>query len=282
MKEDKVRRVQVLGVGIDDLTIEQAVEKVTGWLKEKGDRKYYIVTPNLEFLMLAQKDTEFKRILNGANLSVPDGFGLKLSGDIKRTVAGVDMVGALCEKASESGFRVGFLGGRNGVAKEAAKRLQKRFAKLKVAFAEDGPRVDPSGQEVRDSVVGSVTRQPHDLPTLLIRREPHHGAPRLVPPALLQGLPPCGIVFVGFGQGKQEKWISANLSNLPVQVAMGVGGSFDEIAGRTPRIPSWVQNLGIKWLVRLIIQPWRVKRQLALIKAVWMILLERSKGKLED
>src|SRR3989338_4531388 len=107
----------ILGVKIDDVNMDEALEIVHSLLKKPG--KHYIVTPNPEFLMTAQKDPQFKKILNDADLSIPDGMGLKLSGKIKNTVTGVDLMEKLVEKSVDWGFAVGLLGGMDGVAEKA-------------------------------------------------------------------------------------------------------------------------------------------------------------------
>src|SRR3989338_5459360 len=83
------------------------------------------------------------------------------------------------------------------------------------------------------------------------------------------------ILFVAFGHIKQEKWIGKNLKKIPVKVAMGVGGAFDYLSGEVMRAPKFIRVLGLEWLFRLILQPWRIKRQLALVK--YMILLGSSR-----
>ncbi|MFI5391913.1 MAG: WecB/TagA/CpsF family glycosyltransferase [Bacteriovoracales bacterium] len=85
----------------------------------------------------------------------------------------------------------------------------------------------------------------------------------------------CDILFVAFGSPKQEKWIYENLPNINVRVAIGVGGAFDFISGKVRRAPVWIRKIGLEWLFRLIIQPWRIKRQLSLPKFVILVLKER-------
>src|SRR5574340_38368 len=118
----------VLGVRIDDLPFNQSLAKVTAWLEEKNlARPRVIVTPGPEFLLTAQKDEEFRRILNASNLSLPDGFGLRLFGGVKNRVPGVDFMLALCQKAVKEDWSIGLLGGREGVAGKAAANLRKQF-----------------------------------------------------------------------------------------------------------------------------------------------------------
>jgi N-acetylglucosaminyldiphosphoundecaprenol N-acetyl-beta-D-mannosaminyltransferase len=83
------------------------------------------------------------------------------------------------------------------------------------------------------------------------------------------------ILFVAFGSPKQEIWISKNLEKLPAKVVVGVGGAFDFISGRVKRTPLFMRKLGLEWLFRLIIQPWRIKRQLRLIQFIFLVLNEK-------
>lgn len=230
----------ILGVKIDDISINKISEIVFEWLKGKG--KHYIVTPNPEILVMAQKDAEFKKILNNANLSIPDGAGLKLSGDIDCTSPGIDVLEALVKMASENGFTTGFLGGRNEVAKKTAERLKKKYKNLKISFASGDIEVDKDGKSLK-----------------LLNKK--------------LKLPDTDLLFVAFGPPKQEKWIAKNFSKLSVKVVMGVGGSFDVFGGKIPRAPKWLRNLGFEWLFRLTIQPWRLFRQLTLLKYLYLLLI---------
>lgn len=85
------------------------------------------------------------------------------------------------------------------------------------------------------------------------------------------------ILFVAFGSPKQELWIAKNLKNIPATVSIGVGGAFDFVSGKVPRSPKILRKLGLEWLFRLIIQPWRIKRQLSLITFVFLVLKEKIK-----
>jgi len=208
-------KVDILGVKIDDVNMSEALETVHQWLQKSEKR--YIVTPNPEFIVTAQQDPLFRKILNDADLSIPDGAGLKLSGKIKNTVIGVDLMEKLVDKSREWGVTLGFLGGGPGVAEACVERLQKKYPGIKVDFAK------------------------------------------------------ADLLFVALGHPKQEKWIYQNLPKLDVKVAMGVGGAFDYLSGKLPRAPKWIRNIGLEWLFRLIIQPWRIKRQFKLLQYVWLL-----------
>lgn len=231
-------KVNLLGVKIDDISKGQTVTIVKEWLKEK--RKHYIVTPNPEIVVMAQKDKELIEVLNQASLAIPDGVGLKLSGDIVCNTPGIDVLESLVKLSADLGFTTGFLGGGNGIAEKASERLQKKYKNLKVSFAAAGGGVNNEGQAETEIKV-----------------------------------PSTDILFVAFGPPKQEKWIAKNLDKLDVKVAMGVGGAFDVICGRVPRAPKLVRNLGLEWLFRLIVQPWRFKRQLALVEFIWLLISKK-------
>lgn len=223
-------KVDVLGVNVDDINIEEALKIVEPWIWNQyayRGGKHYIVTPNPEIIVAAQKDNIFKKILNDADLSIPDGAGLKLSGKVKNTFAGVDFAEKLIELSAEKGFVTGFLGGEKGVAKKCAECLLKKYPKLKIAFTSSDTQ---------------------------------------------SKIPPLDLLFVALGAIKQERWIFDHLKKSPVHVMMGVGGAFDYFSGKVPRAPKALRDLGFEWLFRLVVQPWRIKRQLVLIKYLWLIV----------
>ncbi len=248
---------EVLGIKIHDISSSEAVETIFGWLKKGGPasttpvstrsirggqrgEKHYVVTANPEIIMMAQKDTELKSIINNADLVVPDGVGLKLTTDIVCYTPGVDLMEEIIKSSLDYGFTIGLLGGDKGIAEKTADCLRKKYPKVKISFVGDGGKINQDGQ--------------------------------MIPSTTNYQLPTTDLLFVAFGPPKQEKWISKNLKELPVKVAMGVGGSFDFLSGSVPRAPKFIRKLGLEWLFRLIIQPWRIKRQLALIKYLLMVL----------
>ncbi len=222
-------KTQVLGIKIDDVNMEEALNIVQELLKKPG--KHYIVTPNPEFIVAAHEDSVFTKILNDADLSIPDGIGFKLIGKVKNKVTGIDLMEKMVELAATKGYSVGFLGAMGDTAQKVAQIFKSRYPNLKISLAESG---------------GDA----FNLTNLNISS--------------------TDILFVAFGHGKQEKWIVDNLSQIPVKVAMGVGGAFDVISGKIPRAPLWMRKIGLEWLFRLTIQPWRIKRQVALIKFLWL------------
>ena len=210
----------ILGVKVDRVTLPQALKIVDLWLI--SDRsKHYITTPNPEMIVAAQKDTAFKKILNQADLAIPDGAGLRLADPKLRRLSGADLMMALIKK----GYKTLLCGSKPGVAQKAAKKL---------------------------GVMGIS--------------QPNLSKINKIKPDLL---------FVALGHGKQEKWIAKNLPKLKVKVAMGVGGSLDYIAKPWLRAPLLIQTLGLEWLWRLILQPWRLKRQLSLLEFVYLVITNK-------
>lgn len=268
-------REEILGVGIDQIDMVQSVELVKKWILNYKAQKIkpvakYIVTPNIEFIMLAQKDKEFAQILNNADLSIPDSARLSWVYDQMNEknptlrllkwplflfpnllpmkhfdiVAGTDLVEELIKLASDCGFSVGFLGGRDGVAEQLGQVLKKKYPKLKVVSISDGGILDKDGNQVED----------------------------LNPKSLIINLPAMDILFVAFGHGKQEKWIAKNKGKYPIKVMVGVGGAFDYLSGFVPRAPMFMRRFGLEWLFRLFVQPWRIKRFWSLFRFVFEVL----------
>jgi len=238
--------VKILNVKIDNLSLSSVLEKI-GQFFQSG--QHQIATVNPEFIMAAQKDEEFKNILNKCDLSVADGFGLVLAArrrgeKLIQRITGVDLMKEICHLAADQNRSVFLLGAKKkGVVEQTARQLISEFPGLKVVGAERGFR--HWHRHFSDE----------KLITIINRRQPE-------------------ILFVAFGQVKQEKWIYYNLPKMPsVKLAMGVGGAFDYISGRVKRAPRFMRSLGLEWLYRLIRQPWRLPRIVtAVFKFGWRIL----------
>ena len=257
-------KVKILGVNFDCTTTKESLEKIAGWL-EPGFHlfnKHIIVTPNPEILLAAQKDEKYRRILNKASLSIPDGIGILWASKFKhitdrtdskikkfskwivslgmipfsknytRTVlperiTGVDLMKKICGVAAEKGSKVFLLGAGEGVAGLAAEKLIKKHPNLQIVGVYAGtPKIRHEKKIVK--LINSV--------------EPE-------------------ILFVAYGAPAQEKWINRNYKNISsLRIAMGVGGAFDFIAGVKKRAPKTIQKAGLEWLYRLYKQPSRFKR----------------------
>lgn len=216
----------ILGVRIDNLSLEKSLDRINGFLTD--GRQHYIVLPYSDFLVRAQKDEEFKRILNQADLSLSDGVGPVLASHIagqealKGRVTGIDLIWALFAGLGVK-HGVFLFGAKEGAAQEAAKNILQKAPQAKIAGTINGYVGD-------EEAISAINRS---------------GAE---------------ILLVALGMPKQEKWIYDNLKKMPnVKVAIGVGGAFDFISGRIRRAPRFMQKIGLEWLWRLFAQPshWR-------------------------
>lgn len=238
-------KTEILKIGITNASKEYILEYVFDVLKNT-DKKIFIVTPNPEILVYASKEKGFAKILNSAEISLNDGVGnslaaLVLGKPLKERIAGVDFMKILCEKSNAQPITLGFLGSRGKIAEEAAERLKREFSDLQIVLSEAG---NPD-QKTAKSLIERIDKKN-----------------------------PIDILFVGYGFPRQEQWVYDYLQDLPVRVAMVVGGSFDIFSASLQRAPLFLRAIGLEWLWRLILEPWRWKRQLALVEFVWLVLKE--------
>lgn len=252
----------LLGVGITTARENEILEYILQGLKKTAE-KYYIVTPNPEILVYANKRPEFRRVLNNARLALCDGIGVfwagKLLGkSIKQRVTGVDLLENLCKAASKQPITVGFLGGGEKIAERAAECLVSKYPRLKVAFF---------GEEWGEEGFVSASRLELRSKNQELRAKKHN--------SLFMIHNSIDVLFVAFGFPKQEEWMAKNIGKVPVRIMVGVGGALDYISGNIPRAPMIVRSLGLEWFYRLIRQPWRLKRQLALLEFMYLVLKEK-------
>jgi N-acetylglucosaminyldiphosphoundecaprenol N-acetyl-beta-D-mannosaminyltransferase len=239
-------RVDILGIKIDDVTGQEAIARIEQFVSD--GRPHIITTVNPEFIVTAQKDAAFAQILNQADLNLPDGQGLLwaarlLGASLRERVTGVDTVVELARLSAEKGYGIYLLGAAEGVAEATARILTSRFPALRVAGTYAGSPALEEDDEIIERVLAADPQ----------------------------------LLFVAYGAPRQEKWIARNLSRLQVPVAMGVGGAFDFISGETRRAPDWMQRLGLEWLHRLALQPWRWRRMTALPRFGLLVLRQRTR-----
>jgi N-acetylglucosaminyldiphosphoundecaprenol N-acetyl-beta-D-mannosaminyltransferase len=233
--------LSILGVRVDSVTFDQAVALIESFIAD--GRPHQITTVNPEFIMTAQRDAAFRAVINGCALALPDGIGVwwasrRLGRPLPERVPGVDLVLRLAQRSAARGYRLYLLGAMPGVAERAAARLQARYPGVVIAGTFAG---FPRREDEADLVARIRASRPD-------------------------------ILFVAFGAPAQDHWIARNREALGVPVAIGVGGAFDYIAGVRPLAPRWLRRLGLEWLHRLITQPWRWRRMLALPRFVWHVL----------
>ncbi len=237
-------RVNVLGVGFDNVTMAEAVEEAVRLLE--GPEARYVVTPNPEIVEVCREDDAARRAVNGAALVLPDGVGVIkgaaiLGTPLRERVPGVEFGARLMEKMAERGKSLYLLGAKPGVAEQAAERLEARYPGLRIAgthdgyFQEDGPVVE----EIRQSGADAV--------------------------------------FVCLGAPKQELWMARNAQATGAKLLCGLGGSLNIFAGTAERAPKFWCDHGLEWFYRLCKEPWRLGRMMKL--PLFLIHVKREKRK---
>lgn len=233
--------LKILEVNIDRLDMQGAVERVKNLLSEDGPS--LIVTPNSEMLAAAAEDAELARILNSADLAVPDGAGVILASKIMgqklpERVAGFDLITELFAQLENEDCSFYFLGSKPGIVDKAAAELKKRYPNLNIAGYHHG-YLD---KELQQNVTAEINEKGIDL------------------------------LLVGMGVPLQERFLDKNLDGLNVKAAVTVGGSFDVIAGEVERAPLWMQKAGLEWFYRLVQEPSRFGRMLLLPKFIYLVI----------
>ncbi len=241
---------EILGVRVQAVTFEQTLQRIEAFIATR--RPHQIATVNPEFVVAAQGDAVFRRIINRAALAFPDGTGLLKAArwlrqpPLPERIAGVDIVDALARLSAEKGYRLYFLGARPGIAEKAVAALKNRYPKMVVAGAFAGsPRAADE-----DEIVSRIQAARPD------------------------------VVLVAYGAPHQDKWIARNMNRLPAGVLIGVGGAFDFISGAVRRAPVWMRRAGLEWVYRFAQQPSRWRRMWnAVPRFVWLAQKERLRQK---
>ena len=235
---DVVGTCVVLGVPVDDVTLDEAVDLIAGMVgrgRSTGST-HQVATVNVDFVVNALRNRDVLEILQRSDLSIPDGmpvvwaskvFGTPLRG---RTT-GIDLMPALASRAASDGLRIVLFGGAPGVAESAAELLRRDHPGVDIA-AVDAPMVSGSGK-FADDAAGATA---------------------------LDAIRACDpdVLCVALGNPKQERWITRYRADVGAPVAIGVGGSLDFLTGTTRRAPAWMQRSGLEWLHRAASEPQRL------------------------
>lgn len=237
-------KIDVLGIQFDDLTRQEAAARGAELLEE--DAFHYVVTPNPEFILASEKDTEFRDMLNGADLVLPDGVGVVYSAKIlgtplKERVAGIEFAADMLSRLNETGGRLYLLGAKPGVAEEAGRRIVEQHPNITLCGTQDGYFKDEEEALLRVAAA---------RPDLL---------------------------FVCLGAPKQEKWMARWGRHTGARLAIGLGGALDVFAGSVERAPERWQKLGLEWAYRLKKEPRRAGRMAKLP----LVLLQAAGARLK-
>ena len=237
-------RINVLGVGFDNVTMDEAVDRGMELLHSPGT--HCVVTPNPEIVEVCRENLAARQAVNGADLVLPDGIGVvkgakMLGTPLKEKVPGIEFAAGLMERMAAEGRSLYLLGAKPGVAETAGEKLAAKYPGLKIAgtqdvyFQEDGPVVEAIRQSGADCV------------------------------------------FVCLGAPKQELWMSRHGQATGARLLCGLGGSLDVFAGVVERAPKFWSDHGLEWFYRLCKNPWRAKRMMKL--PLFLVHVRKEKGR---
>lgn len=224
-------RIDVLGVGFDNVLMIEAVARAVELLGQPG--AHYVVTPNPEIVEVCRENPEAMQAVNGADLVLADGVGIIkgariLGTPLKARNPGIEFAACLMEEMAKKGLSLYLLGAKPGVAETAGKRLAEKYPGLTIAGTHDGYFQDdaPVIEAIRNSGADAV--------------------------------------FVCLGAPKQELWMAKNGPETGARLLCGLGGSLDVFAGTVKRAPKFWSDHGLEWFYRLCKEPSRLGRMMKL------------------
>ncbi|MBR5155696.1 MAG: WecB/TagA/CpsF family glycosyltransferase [Clostridia bacterium] len=236
--------VNVLGVNVDKVTFDEALDIAEGLVRTEGVSA--IFTPNPEIIMCAKEDEKLREILNSAELCTADGigvvYGAKILGDpVPERVAGFDLTCALLERLAKTGEGVFLFGAKPQVAERAKANLEKKYPGIVISGTRNGYFKPQDEDEIVEEINKSGAK----------------------------------VLLVCLGAPKQEKWIAKHKGMLKVNLCLGVGGTLDVLAGEVKRAPEIFIKLNLEWAYRILKNPSRIGRFMALPKFVIEALKEK-------
>ncbi|MGY3715233.1 WecB/TagA/CpsF family glycosyltransferase [Sutcliffiella cohnii] len=235
----------VLDVNVTTMNYNELIHSVDCIIQ--NNEKANIIAVNPEKIMKLQDDVELKEVINNATFTIPDGIGVILAsklnkGKITERITGVDTFIKLLELSNERKYKIFLYGAKREVVTKAVDNIKQQYPNLIISGYRDGYVED------QDQLIKEINESGAQL------------------------------VFVALGSPKQEYWIEENKDKLNVNVFQGVGGSFDVISGNVKRAPLLFRKTGFEWLFRLLSQPSRFKRQLALPKFLFKVINDKKKS----
>lgn len=245
--------IKIFGTKIHNITFEEAIKEVEGYLK--GNDLKVIYTPNPEIVMGAKDDHKLREIINNGDMITADGIGLIYASKIKRKplkerVTGYDLSMRLLNIANENNYSLYLLGGKDGVAKAAAENIKSSYKNIKIAGYHHGYfKGSHNGNYNSEEEVKLIEDMNSSNPD---------------------------IIFVGLGFPKQEIWIDNNRHRIKGRVIIGNGGVMDVLSGNLKMTPDIYRKLGLEWLHRLIREPSRIKRQIVIPKFIFKVIFSKN------
>jgi len=245
-----MEKITILGVPIDSVTLAEAGERTKELIEESNKTCKMIFAPNTEFIIKANGDKEFFDILKQSDLSTPDSVGVELGAKLqgkafKQRIPGQSYFREILRLGLKENWTFYLLGGEEAVIREARENIIKMYPSIKIVGTHNGFF---NSEEEKKMIQEINELQPN-------------------------------VLFVALGAPRQEKWIYNHRHELKVDVAAGQGGTFDFEAGKLKRAPITIQKIGLEWLWRLIQEPWRIVRMMALPAFLFKIIISKDKTK---
>ena len=240
----------VCGVKINNICFSNFLDVLVDAIEQ--NRCGYVVTPNVDHIVKLQSDPEFKEVYKNALAVIPDGMPLLwaarfFGAPLKEKISGSDIFPMVCEVAVRKKWRIFLLGGREGAAEKSADVLSKKYSGFQVV----GTYCPPFGFELNPIENQKIVE-------MIKEAKPD-------------------ILFVGLGSPKQEKWIYKYKDQYHVPVSIGIGASFEFVSGMVKRAPKWMQNVGLEWFWRLIVEPRRLWKRYLIDDPVFFWLVFKQK-----
>lgn len=242
-----MEKVKLLNTYVNNVSMSETLDTIENLIK--SDKKSYLVAVNVDVIMKIENDSYLKKITNNADMVFVDGKPLIWISNlykrpIKEKISGSDMVLRLCELASKKGYTIYFLGGKEGIADLAKKRLESQLRRIQIV----GTYSPPFGFEKDEQEIGKINN-------LISEAHPD-------------------LLIVCFGCPKQEKFIYENYKKYDAKVSVCAGATVDFIAGNMKRAPEWMSKHGLEWFYRFIQEPKRLFKRyfvddVKIIKLVW-------------
>lgn len=242
---------KLLKIEVHKQSKKRILEQIEEYIKHP-DGFFHIVSLNPENLVIAQKNTLFRKVLNMAQTKIIDGIGVAMAGrllgiEVGHRFSGVDLMEELIEEANVRSLRIMLIGGNEKLAEELADCYNQTHAQAKFIGLQGIKNIKKPKKSEEKRVFSIVS----DM-------RPH-------------------IIFVAFGSPYQELWLWKNRRKLQGIVGMGVGGGFDFLSGAVRRAPRFIRQMGLEWFYRLVRQPWRLRRQTRLVEFVWLVAKQQIK-----
>ncbi len=248
-----MRSNKILGITIPLESKSSILEKILLYI-DLPTGFFHIVSLNLENMVLTTENELFRKVVETAQIRIVDGVGVVIAArwlgvEIGERVTGVGLMEDLLKMASDRRLRVLMIGGKENLALKLTECYKDQFPEAKFKGLKGIENINNPKEDEEDTIFSIVADY-----------KPH-------------------LIFVAFGSPDQELWIARHKKEFTNCVVMGVGGAFDYLSGNVVRAPVFIQKIGLEWLFRLVIQPWRWKRQLKLFKYTWLVIKQKIETK---